>query len=200
MSTTRTLAGLIGALTISVSALSAHANLVANGGFETDSPPSDWTFVGNANGTNTATDVRTGSQSVVFKASDSDAGSVSQGISGLLASATYALEFYMKGNLGAVDITFGGTAFGALVDPDTIVDGDWTQYSAGITGVTGGSLRFSFDDVSTTVPSALLDDVSISCRDNCTPGNNQTPEPGSLLLVGAALAGLGVARRRFTRA
>ena len=72
-----------------------------------------------------------------------------------------------------------------------LIDG-WQHYVLqDFTGSTGGPLSFVFLALAADLSNLYVDDVSI----NAVPGGN-IPEPGSLLLVGAALAAGAMVRRR----
>ena len=68
------------------------------------------------------------------------------------------------------------------------VGGDWVHYQGMFSGVDEFTLVFSFTTPDSNDPDSAvyLDGVSIT----------QVPEPGSLALVGLALAGIAVLRRR----
>ena len=194
---------------LALTAQVAQANLVSNGDFSSGS--TNWSLSTNAvidSGT-----THSPSNSLRFNGSDAAAATASQTVA-LVAGNDYELSFFLTGNRRALSISFGGANidFSAncsdceIREPDPMGDpfdstGIWYQYFARIEHLANDLLEFSFSAAS-TAGSVNLDDVSVICAEanGCTPGNNQTPEPGSLLLVGAALAGLGVARRRFTRA
>lgn len=206
---TKTMVTWVGAVAFALLAQLAQAkpvipNLGVNGDFEHGSPPHNWGRTGNANGVNTV--VHGGSNSFGFTPSgDAVTGSVSQSVS-LLHFEDYALSFFLKGNRSALSVSFGGVILPITQfsdDDEAAKDGDWYQYLGLIGGSSGGEMLFSFSSNIGGLP-LYLDDVSISCvvslTGDCTgvskDNNNDVPEPGSLLLVGAALASIAAVRRR----
>lgn len=205
--TSRNLVRWVSAVVLTIAGSVAHANLVKNPGFE--SGESFWSPVGNATEVDDA--AHTGGLGLHFVAKEQPTGSVRQ-LFTLVSTEDYALKFFLKGSLAALSITFDGLPFDKLFEPrsdpesfDDPVTGDeiftdWFIYTALIKGSTGGLLLFAHDASSPSGGDLFLDDVSLVCTPGtgtCDDGGgNHVPEPGSLLLVGAALSALAVYRRR----
>lgn len=190
LSVTRSWLAIVAAAVLLPLSVPAFSNVVVNGDFETSSL-APWSNGGAASQTSGG---RNGSANAVqFAGTDSTNGSgyLFQTFAGL-ANGTYDLQFWLNGTppVGGflVEKTVTGSAFGITLTKDQEVDG-WTPYFGSFDGDGGFGLLFSVD--STSPFNFKLDDVSLTLRS----GNN-VPEPGSLLLVGAALAGVAVARRR----
>lgn len=190
-------AGVLAAAGSLASAFPVNVNLVGNPGFESGDAP--WSPMGNAEVDGAA--ARSGNLGMFFRpnSTDGSTGMASQSFM-LLSTETYTLDFYLKGNINALAITFNGIGLASFLDtldidpPDA---SDWVFYTGTFSGKTGGELKFNFDAGSTTASGLFLDDVNLACIDNCSDTNgNPMPEPGSLLLVGAALSALAVFRRR----
>ena len=182
----------IGALAIAILAPLAHAkDSVTNRGFE--SGDADWSVTGNANAGNTITPLD-GALSMEFLAVDGNlSGTIHQDLD-LANPFGYTIDFFLSG--GTIGFSFGSLNFSDLDLVDTtVVDGnDWVHYQGKIGNVGAATLAFSFSPSSAA--SRFLDDVSVAanaCTANC--GGN-VPEPGTLLLVGAALAAAATVRRR----
>lgn len=174
--------------------------IVTNGEFDTDL--SDWSATGTV-GTPVyaALENRPGGTGGAAEFGYTDEGLVLKQFIGSLNELQYTFDFYLKavGVTGffpdGFEATVGGAAdnngdpvaFGVLLTMVS-VGSDWLHYQGMFSGVDEFTLVFSFttpdsNDDNLTV---YLDGVSIT----------QVPEPGSLALVGLALAGIAVVRRR----
>lgn len=181
----------------------AAPNLVANGGFETGNF-TGWTQNGNVAYDFVAADSpRTGAKSAFFGASCAQAPvqgcQPTGGISQSLATQDghiYAFEFYLQ------DMGSGSGTYLAQLLADGV---SLVTQNVGLNNQ--GYVRFAGEFVGTgddTLLSFLfthdstwwsLDDVAVTDTGR-TVGPNQTPEPGTLLLVGMALGAAGLLRRR----
>lgn len=176
----------------------------------------NWNFVGTTllDTATASAEVGGTTNSVRYSTADANPGSLSQTLgSSFDVTNKYRLQFYFRGNeslLTSFALGTGGTLGNIYSrDVDELEPNqdplDWLRYVVEFDGYSGNSLTFNFTPSSAAAASQLLvDDISIACvtgqtSGDCgggTPPPSQTPEPGSLMLVGAALAGLAGMRMR----
>ena len=175
--------------------------IVTNGEFDTDL--SDWSAAGTVGApVHTASENRPGGTGGAAEFGYTDEGLVLKQFIGSLNELQYTIDFYLKSLIafvgfpsgfvpsvdGVLDVNGDPVALFSIALTANPVGGDWTHYYGTFSGVDEFTLVFSFttpdsNDDNFTV---YLDGVSIT----------QVPEPGSLALVGLALAGIAVVRRR----
>jgi MYXO-CTERM domain-containing protein len=176
----------LGAVALSLSTL-GHANLITNGNFD-----SDTVWVTN--------NIQISTGAARGPSGNETSASIKQSVASLSASTTYLLDFSVFMPTGVtLDVTFGTLDFDDL-DFAISNTGDLYTYSGVVDSLFGlfGTQELVFSFTSPSLANYYLDNVSLTC-DPGIPGNCATtsvPEPGSLLLAGAALAGLGLVRRR----
>ncbi len=185
---------LVGACVIAAASATAQAapcsGELANCGFEDPLSAGNWTLGGTSSVAQNP--FRSGGNSL-RGAGDDGVGSATQSVFG--SSIGFDLEFWLR---------FDGTATESLLSLVSVVAGantlsitmgdttdDWTRFT-GFTGPTADpwDLVFNFTDPAGGV-AIFMDDVTLSER-----SANNVPEPGSLLLVGVAMAAGAALRRR----
>jgi hypothetical protein len=106
------------------------------------------------------------------------------------AGTKYSLSFWVSSNGGAkpdaLVVDWNGSALTALPLSTPAQGTGWVQYTFVVTG-TGGSDTLAFVDLIGGNAGPLLDNVSLDVA---------TPEPGTMVLFGAAAAVLALVRRR----
>lgn len=216
----KTLMRYAGALAMAAVMPLAHAAsvLVPNGDFESGNSP--WTFAPAAGVSivqpGRAADGSTDASGhalqfksfVADKALHSD-GSATQDnpFTQILLDGTYLFNFWAKGDLSA--LAFLTASITDPLGPTKVnlpfiqgsVLGEWTQYSSSGLFLSADFDTFQFLLNPVRSPFQVsIDDISFTACDpgvSCTPnGNGNVPEPGSLFLVGAALAAGAVVRRK----
>jgi PEP-CTERM motif len=179
----------------------SDANLV-NCGFDSDLTSGNWDPSGSSE--RRVTPVRNGSGSLraagdaASPTSASDGGVAQDDLDG--NTIGYDLEFFLRfGTLTTVDPTtalvkvfVNGSELTNIVagTPESDNDGGWTPFTGQIGPVSNGwVLSFTFTDPGND--DLFMDDVTLTARTG-----TGIPEPGSLLLVGVALASVALVRRR----
>ena len=188
MQTRHSLFGAILTFTVATStAQAAVTNLITNGGFE-GGDLTGWTQVGNTsfNGVACSPGFGHASSCAAFFGPIGSSGGISQTLTGLDVGGEYILDFQLQNSAdvpSSFSVTFGGTTIYAVNNPAASGPvGAYSDYNFRMFATAASqTLTFSFRD---DPGFFLLDDVSVT-----------VPEPATLALVGAALAGLGFARR-----
>jgi choice-of-anchor C domain-containing protein len=201
------------AIVLALSSTAVNANLVTNGSFEqpgtgcasgTTSLPG-WTVGGNIDIDNSTAPCSTipaadGSYFVDLTGSFS-AGSITQAFATTVGE-TYSVSFFFGGNpqwqylsypndsaIKSMNVGIDGNVVGTYSIDTTglgFSDAGWTQRSFLFTATSDSTLLGFTSLNSVGVYGPLLDNVNVE----------SVPEPGTLVLFGLGLAGLGVTRRR----
>ena len=162
----------------------AQANIVTNGGFETGNF-TGWTQFDNTGftGVGGGVAVRTGAFGAFFGPIGSTGG-IFQTLS-TVAGVTYDVSFWVDPDgRTPSSISFNWDGGVDELSLSNVPAGPYAQYTFALTATSAATdLRFRFqNDPGFT----FMDDVSVVAR-----AANSVPEPGSMALVGMALAGLG---------
>jgi hypothetical protein len=178
-----------------IAAPAAHAGLIQNGGFETGDF-TGWTQSGNVAVTtdpyfgigNSTLD---GRYLVVFNSGDQPANAVLSQTFSTIAGTDYTVSFDYGGTTGqSINVAstgLGGSALGSVFATSNGSFSSSTVFSYTFEADSASSTLTISDRAPSTVSSdGVLDNVSVTA----------VPEPTSLALFGAGLAGLGWLRRR----
>ena len=179
-----------------IAAPAAHAGLLQNGGFETGNF-TNWTQSGNVAiatvpyfGIGNST--LDGRYLAIFNSGDSTPNAVLSQTFATIAGTDYTVSFDYGGTTGqSINVAstgFGGSALGSVFATSNGAFSSATVFSYTFEAdSTSSTLTISDSHANQTVSSdGILDNVSVTA----------VPEPTSLALFGAGLAGLGWLRRR----
>lgn len=176
---------------------------LTNGGFE-ETALSPWEASVGASLVNTEHFL--GSNSIRFSSVDGSNYAYLTQPSIVLQSGSYDLKYYLKGTVPQAQDEFlvglfvGSTVFDSFaLGTGSDAGNDWTLYSHAVNVQAETTFRLSFTADTAGDPNFPGTEASFNFYLDEVSFNRQTgtvPEPGSLLLVGVALAGVAVARRR----
>jgi len=182
-------------------------NLVQNGGFESGpnggTPPSNWTVVQDGcfsactPWTITSSDSHTGSYSAYDDGGFELRQSLPATSTALITDAYFWFKEKPNAPFGFILSYQDGSS--NIVMPTPASDGNWHEYDF-LSDLLGGKTLVGIDfatgasvDTTPDMPS-YIDDVTILAKSTLNP--QPTPEPGTMLLLGAGLMGLGALKRR----
>jgi hypothetical protein len=167
-----------------LAALSAHANLVINGGFETGAF-SPWT-AGGVPGPPTITAVPADVHSGTYAAElNPFFGAISQSVP-IVGGTTYSLDFWVKADgVGTLTVTLDSVTVDSLLFVGATA---YTHHTyASVTPLATGTLNFAWSDGGTQ--HAFLDDVNLAA----------VPEPTTMIAGAMLLLPFGASTLRFMR-
>lgn len=184
-----------------VAAGAAHAAPVLSDNFQSGLSSAVWTT--NASGVVVTDPLNSGNSVLAFTTTrgGGDIWSLPVGVAGNYTVSFDVLGTCSSGNCGAFlgiqDSTgehwlFGDQTYGT--PHPTRTTGAWQHISFSFTATS--AFRVKMEDYNGAPRDIYFDNLCVASDGSCSATATRLPEPGALALVGVALAGLGIARRR----